>query len=300
MQLLVFTFALGLGSYVWADQNLQEFLQLENEVLFDGANSAQFHCERPHVIGNEILGQYNQFLDINKPTIWGEIQEQVISVSIDSTSVVTSASGPPQYSSDLIAQDQSAGNDTVFDKELETGQTAIHFSVQGNSTHSLNLSNEYQLVFVESTTDGSHFFELQTGTPSNTTLPEDDANTLRIIGHSGNVVFQTSFNASLWHNFAVLVDWSNSTLQVFYTSGDCLLQNVTDVVDNSSAANLSPGDLVIGLLKTGSDDSNQVNATTCGAQGDTAEAILYSAVFVESTSGGVSLGGADQEVVCGN
>jgi hypothetical protein len=87
------------------------------------------------------------------------------------------------------------------------------------------------------------------GTPPNTTLPEIGSNMLSIFSHSGTNLFQTSFDPNEWHNFAIVVDWSNLTLQVFYSTNGCILQDVTDVVDNSSAGEGSIGDFAFGLVK---------------------------------------------------
>ena len=40
---------------------------------------------------------------------------------------------------------------------------------------------------------------------------------LRIDSHNGSVLFQTPFDQTVWHNFAVAVDWNALTLQVFYS-----------------------------------------------------------------------------------
>ena len=89
------------------------------------------------------------------------------------------------------------------------------------------------------------------GTPFNTTLQEAAANVLRIRSHNGSVLFQTQFDQTAWHNFAVLVDSDKLNLQVFYSQNACQLQAVTNVEDNSSASKgaSGQGDFHFGLLK---------------------------------------------------
>lgn len=89
------------------------------------------------------------------------------------------------------------------------------------------------------------------GTPFNTTLSEDDANAIRILSHNGNVLFQTPFDQTAWHNFAVLIDSDELTLQVFYSQDGCQLQAVSDVEDNSSVPKgpTGQGDFHFGVLK---------------------------------------------------
>jgi Glycoside hydrolase 131 catalytic N-terminal domain len=87
-------------------------------------------------------------------------------VLIDNSSVFTPGSSKPQFGfrrSELIAQQSQNGNRTSFDQTLESGVTAFHFSVQADTTRPLNNTHEYQAVFIE-ITDGTHVFELQTGT----------------------------------------------------------------------------------------------------------------------------------------
>ena len=74
---------------------------------------------------------------------------------------------------------------------------------------------------------------------------------LRIDSHNGSVLFQTPFDQTVWHNFAVAVDWNALTLQVFYSQNGCQLQAVSGVEDNSSAAKGAngQGDFHIGMVK---------------------------------------------------
>ena len=86
-------------------------------------------------------------------------------MTIDNSSVFTPGSGGPQFGfrrSELIAQQNQTGNRTTFDAQLETGQTAFHFSVQADPSQPLNFAHEYQTLFIEPS-DGTHTFDLQTG-----------------------------------------------------------------------------------------------------------------------------------------
>ena len=55
----------------------------------------------------------------------------------------------------------------------------------------------------------------------------------------------------MWHNLAVVVDWDNLTLRVFYSTCALPLKAVTTVQDNSSAARgpNGQGDFHFGVLK---------------------------------------------------
>jgi hypothetical protein len=91
------------------------------------------------------------------------------------------------------------------------------------------------------------------GTPFNTTASNTSTTspTLRIRAHDGTVRFHTPFPAATWHNFAVVVNWSDLTLQVFYSLDALPLEAVTEVQDNSSAGHgpQGQGDFHFGVLK---------------------------------------------------
>jgi Glycoside hydrolase 131 catalytic N-terminal domain len=97
---------------------------------------------------------------------------------------------------------------------------------------------------------GASFF---IGTPFNTKASGTSATTrtLRIRAHDGTVLFQTPFLKATWHNFAVIVDWSSLTLQVFYSQDADALKAVTTIQDNSSAGSgpQGQGDFHFGVLK---------------------------------------------------
>lgn len=93
------------------------------------------------------------------------MQEQTLRVLIDNSSVFTPGASQPQFGfrrGELIAQQDKTGNRTTFDAQLESGVTAFHFSVQQDPTARLNVTHEYQAVFIEPS-DGTHIFDLQTG-----------------------------------------------------------------------------------------------------------------------------------------
>jgi len=151
-------------------------------------------------------------------------------------------------------------------------------------------------VFIEPS-DGSHVFDLQIGTPFNTTFSCTTSYDLRIRAHNDTVLFHTAFLQATWHNFAVVVDWDNLTLKVFYSAGALPLKAVTTVQDNSSASRgpNGQGDFHFGVLKLPLIDpsetpADQADVAHFGIQEGSYEALIYSGLFAESTSGGVSIG----------
>lgn len=282
-----------------------------NTILYDGRAPSNFTSNdlsdpnSPYlaiVKGNLSASNYVQFLgkSVDPTPLWGTAPDQAFSVTIDNTSIFTPGSSPPQFGfrrTELIAQQNQSGNRTAFDALLESGQSGFHFSIQADTSQPLNFAHEYQIVFIEPN-DGTHIFEAQLGTPFNTTAPENDANTIRILSHNLTVLFQTSFDPTPWHNFAVLVDSDELTLQVFYSQDGCPLQAVTDAEDNSSIAKgpAGQGDLHFGVLKLPLIDpsdspADQADVAHHGIQEGTTEGLLFSGIFVETTPNGISISG---------
>lgn len=87
------------------------------------------------------------------------------------------------------------------------GIKTLHFSVAKDPHRPLNLSHEYQLVFLESDDFSTNQFVLKTGTilGQNTTNPD----TLQLFGNvnDGELLFSTPFKDRVMHNFALRLDF---------------------------------------------------------------------------------------------
>jgi len=257
------------------------------------------------VKGSENATHYSSLLSQTElPTpLWNEAlvlpREQVVSISIDNTSVFVPGSGGPQFGfrrTEFIAANNGDHDD--LNPVLETGTTVFHVSIKQDPARPLNYTHEYQIVFIEPS-DGSHVFEIQLGSPFTDptgTLPTADAHSFKVRDHALNVLFETPFTPSSWHNFAVQVDWTNRTLAVLYSTGEAPLAVVTQPAPNLSASlgAAGQGDFHFGVLKlplvnpndTAADQGDVVHF---GIQEGTTEALLYSGVFVEA-SHSISLG----------
>ncbi|KAJ3988390.1 hypothetical protein F5890DRAFT_1550607 [Lentinula detonsa] len=249
------------------------------------------------VKGSEAASHYTTLLGTTStPTpLWNTVlSEQVISLTIDNSSIFVPGGSTPQTGfrrTDLIAQGN--GSNSALDAIMEVGVSKFFFSVMENEQLPLNYSHEYQIVFIEPS-DGTHVFELQLGTPfSNPTAPAPaaDAAFLKIRDHALNLLFETPFTAGQWHNFAVQVDWVNLTLEVFYSADAAELVAVTSVVSNPTASTGSAGqgDFHAALLKLPLVDSSETIAEQddvvhYGIQEGTTEGLFYSGLFVEQIS----------------
>lgn len=90
-----------------------------------------------------------------------------------------------------------------------TGVKTLHFSVMKDAARPLNLSHEYQLVFLESNDFSTNQLVLKTGTVVGG--GGGDPDTLQLFGNVNEnppkVLFSTPFTAGTFHNFAVTLDF---------------------------------------------------------------------------------------------
>ena len=105
--------------------------------------------------------------------------------------------------------------------------------------------------------DESYFFpnaDSDLGSPfTNPTgsLPAPGAQNFKILDHGLNVLFSTPFTCETWHNFAIVVDWDNLTLAVYYSTGSQPLKLVSQPTKNQGvkAGPDGRGEFHFGVLK---------------------------------------------------
>ena len=88
------------------------------------------------------------------------------------------------------------------------GVKTLHFSVLKDGVRPLNLSHEYQLAFLESADFSTNQFVLKTGSILGQNTADPD--TLQLFGNvnDGNLLFNTTFQAGVFHNFALKLDFN--------------------------------------------------------------------------------------------
>lgn len=91
------------------------------------------------------------------------------------------------------------------------GVKTLHFSLRKDAQRPLNLSHEYQLVFLEDSAFTTNQFVLKTGTILGGAA-NVDPDTLQLFGNVNQnppqVLFSTPFTAGVFHNFAVTLDFN--------------------------------------------------------------------------------------------
>ncbi|KAM7185466.1 hypothetical protein V8F20_011788 [Naviculisporaceae sp. PSN 640] len=195
----------------------------------------------------------------------------------------------------VLISDDSIFNDQVAFRRAELipasndgtdastqGVKTLHFSVLKDLQRPLNLSHEYQLVFLESADFSTNQFVLKTGTILGQNTADPD--TLQLFGNlnDGQLLFSTPFLPGVFHNFAILLDFDASTTQVFFsTANDDLLQ-VTDVLQNDLSGQ---GQFHFGVLKKPVNSAGDI--TQNGDQPDGIdEGIIFGGIFQEDSADG--------------
>ncbi|KAI1856852.1 hypothetical protein JX265_011177 [Neoarthrinium moseri] len=165
-----------------------------------------------------------------------------------------------------------------------TGVKTLHFSLKKDSNRPLNLTHEYQLVFLESSDFSTNQVVLKTGTILGQNTPDPD--TLQLFGNVNSnpvqTLFSTPFTAGVFHNFAVTLDFGSLTTQVFYSQGCQALVAQTDALANDVSGQ---GQFHFGLLKkglNGGDDIVHNGEQEAGIN----EGIIYGGIFEEDSSTG--------------
>ncbi|KAF4773863.1 hypothetical protein HER10_EVM0005598 [Colletotrichum scovillei] len=174
--------------------------------------------------------------------------------------------------------------------ESTTGIKTLHFSLSKDVQRPLNLSHEYQLAFLESNDFGTNQVVLKTGTilGGDATV---DPDTLQLFGNVNTkpappVLFSTPFAENTIHNFAVTMDFTANTVQVFYSTDNNDLEAQGEPQINDIKGQ---GQYHFGILKK--PVGGQGDITKNGFQPDGIdEGIVYSGIFQEdSTNGCISL-----------
>ncbi|KAK4144914.1 uncharacterized protein C8A04DRAFT_27412 [Dichotomopilus funicola] len=159
-----------------------------------------------------------------------------------------------------------------------TGIQTIHLSVKIDPARPLNLSHEYILAWHESADDANQF-NFQTGT----IIGQESlgADTYKVLDRNNKQIWSTPILEDSWQNFAVTLDFTANTLQVYYSEGDAPLESVTDAVSNNNAGE---GQYQVGILKKPTGTSDVVNSGYQESGID--EGIIYGSVFIENGADG--------------
>ncbi|KAK4655398.1 hypothetical protein QC762_302140 [Podospora pseudocomata] len=206
-----------------------------------------------------------------------DIETIPIEVTISDASIFNGQTGFRR--AELLPASNSGIDDST------TGIKTLHFSIGKDAQRPLNLSHEYQLVFLESNDFSTNQFVLKTGSilGGDTAV---DPDTLQFFGDvnqtPSKLLFSVPFLDGVFHNFAVTLDFDALTTQVFFSAGGDPLEAVTQVISNNVSGQ---GQFYFGLLKKLTDAVGDI--TRNGFQEDGIdEGIIFDGIFQEDSSAG--------------
>ncbi|KAL1605374.1 hypothetical protein SLS60_004922 [Paraconiothyrium brasiliense] len=171
--------------------------------------------------------------------------------------------------------------DLVADNLTTTGIKTLHFSIKPSADRPLNVSHEYLMVFLERADFAGNLFMLRTGT-----LIGSDGSTkddLVLFGNTQNgtqTLFTTPFEKTAFTNFALRLDFTQNTIQVFQSTGGAPLVQQTAPLPNDLSGN---GDYHFGLNKNPTDpgaDSLRSGFQESGIN----EGMVYGGIFIEDNA----------------
>jgi len=167
-----------------------------------------------------------------------------------------------------------------------SGIKTLHFSVMKDTSRPLNLSHEYQIVFLESNDYSTNQFVLKTGTIIGGDASVDP-DSLILVGNVNDSPVKTldlrPFTPGVWHNYGVVLNFTENTTSVLYSYGFDPLAQVTAATSNDLSGQ---GEFHFGLLKkpTGNDltDLPHQGYQESGIN----EGIIFGGIFEEDSQGG--------------
>ncbi|KAK1725030.1 hypothetical protein CaCOL14_011588 [Colletotrichum acutatum] len=174
----------------------------------------------------------------------------------------------------LFAGDTNEGSATG------EGVKTLHFSVRLDLERPLNLTHEYLNVWHETAAYDANQLNFQTGTIiGQPGLPKD---TFKLLDRDNKLLWSAlmAMDGS-WQNFALTLDFSNNTIQLWYSAGDNPLARQGSVVSVNLAGD---GQYQIGILKkpTGTDDVVNSGYESSNLN----EGLVYGGIFIEDSAYG--------------
>ncbi|ORY07002.1 hypothetical protein BCR34DRAFT_570903 [Clohesyomyces aquaticus] len=184
----------------------------------------------------------------------------------------------------LLKDDKNPAGADAADK----GVVTFHWSVSQDLARGMNLSHEYMNVWHERADYAGNQFSFLAGIVlkvdgGNGVDEKVEKESWKVVGRTNNVVFRTEILWRGWQNFAVVLDYDKSTLQVFYSAGDDPLKAVTEPIAND---NTGGGQMQLGMAKKPTETETVVWDGYQEVLGNRMEGQRYGGVFVEDSSNG--------------
>ncbi|KAI1382469.1 hypothetical protein F4677DRAFT_401972 [Hypoxylon crocopeplum] len=234
---------------------------------FDSYATSPFNPD--YIRGSEKFSQILQFPDVEASRFDNETT-RAVEVTINDKSIFQTQNGFRRAGLQIQGDTNEGGPGT-------TGVRTLHFSVKQDPQRTLNLTHEYLNVWHETSDYSANQFNFQTGTIIGKS--GSDKNYFKVLNRQNTQVWSTAVDATAWQNFAITLDFSKNTLQVYYSTGDEPLKAVTSALSNNNAGG---GQYQIGILKKPTGTSDVVNSGF--QEKGISEGQIYGGIFLEDSA----------------
>jgi len=252
-----------------------------------GSTPALFDAKTSPFGTTSVLGQNLKFSElIQLPSITGSLFDNSATIAVEVTLSDASIFAPSATNLQTgfrRAELNPASNSGSDPSTL--GVKTLHFSLRKDDARPLNISHEYQLVFLEDAAFSTNQFVLKTGTIAGQPAAQDPNLLVLQSNVKANVqnLFNTSFAADTWLNFGLTLDFTANTIQVLFSQNSAPLTEVTGVLPNDLSGQ---GLFHFGALKKGT-GNNLADVTKDGFQeSGINEGVIYGGIFEEDSSAG--------------
>ncbi|KAK7438144.1 hypothetical protein CaCOL14_011903 [Colletotrichum acutatum] len=165
-----------------------------------------------------------------------------------------------------------------------SGIKTVHWSMMKDPKKPLNLTHEYQMVFLESSIFSSNQFALKYGDLID--IHPADPDVLHLFGNSNTnpspELFKTKFTEGVFHNFALTLDFGKNLTQVYYSQGNAPLVAQGQPIENDISGQ---GQFHFGVLKKSINGTGDLTKSGFHESGIN-EGIIFGSIFEEDSIDG--------------
>jgi hypothetical protein len=161
--------------------------------------------------GNQTWAEVLKFPENVPKSLFDTANTKPVTLTIVDKSIFYPNPTSPQTGfrrSELLPRGNNGSDPTV------QGKTTVHWSIRHDPAVTFNWTHEYQIVWHERNDYSANHFIIKFGTPFSPqieSIPIPDPKTIRIVGLTSlrpePNVFMTPFDLTVWHNFALTIDW---------------------------------------------------------------------------------------------
>ncbi|KAF6814509.1 hypothetical protein CSOJ01_04060 [Colletotrichum sojae] len=221
-------------------------------------------------------------VNIAKPTQLDGTSNKAFEINIDDRSIFAPSETNVQTGFRRAEMLPMSNNGT---DPSTSGIKTVHWSMIKDPKKPLNLTHEYQMVFLESSIFSSNQFALKYGDLIG--IHPADPDVLHLFGNSNTKPFQpelftTKFTEGVFHNFALTLDFTKNLTQIYYSQGNAPLVAQGKPVENDISGQ---GQFHFGVLKKSVNGTGDLTKSGFHESGIN-EGIIFGGIFQEDSADG--------------